>query len=125
MAIERKNYPSLAPPVGPYVHAVKHGGLLYVSGLTAFGTLAQARGLAEQTESVFAQLAAIASSEQTTLGSLLKVTLFVTTFEGLEELRAVLFHILGRALPASSLVQVAGLFAPELRIELEAVLAVA
>jgi 2-iminobutanoate/2-iminopropanoate deaminase len=123
MGIERKNYPLLAPPVGPYVHAVKHNGLLYVSGLTAFGTLAQARGIAEQADAVFAQLTAIANSEQISLASLLKLTIYVTSFDDLDELRAVLFQLCGRALPASSLVQVAGLFAPELRIEVEATLA--
>ncbi|HEY6881776.1 MAG TPA: Rid family hydrolase [Polyangiales bacterium] len=123
MNIERKNYPALALPAGPYAHAVEHNGLLYVSGLTAFGTLAQARGLAEQAEAAFAQLATIASNEHVSLASLLKVTLYVTTFEGIDELRAVLTHLYGRALPASSIVQVAGLFAPELRIEVEAILA--
>jgi 2-iminobutanoate/2-iminopropanoate deaminase len=121
--IERKNYPQLAPPIGPYVHAVKHNGLLYVSGLTAFGTLSQARGMAEQADAVFSQLVTIANSEGTSLASLLKVTMFVTSFEGLDELRAVLAQLYGHALPASTLVQVAGLFTPELRLEVEAILA--
>jgi len=38
---ERKNYPQLGEVNAPYVHAVKHGATLYVSGLTAFGTAAQ------------------------------------------------------------------------------------
>lgn len=42
-AVERKNYEKLAPPVGPYSHAVKYGNTLYLSGLTAYGTEAQAK----------------------------------------------------------------------------------
>jgi 2-iminobutanoate/2-iminopropanoate deaminase len=56
MSIERKNYARLGRPVGAYVHAVKHGGLLYVSGLTAFGTPAQGQGLAQQAEAVLGQI---------------------------------------------------------------------
>lgn len=124
MDIERKHYALLAAPLGPYAHAVKHGGLLYVSGLTALGTLAQARSLAEQADALFAQLAAIASSEQATLASLLRVTVYLTSFEDLDALNAVMQQHFGRALPACSMVQVAGLFAPELRIQLDAILAV-
>ena len=38
MKIDRINYQELDEPVGPYVHAVKHNGVLYLSGITAFGT---------------------------------------------------------------------------------------
>ncbi|MFA1645203.1 MAG: RidA family protein, partial [Enterobacteriaceae bacterium] len=37
----RKNYPELGEVKAPYVHSVKHGNTLYISGLTAFGTAAQ------------------------------------------------------------------------------------
>ena len=53
MTIERKNYPQLSEPVGPYVHAVKHQGVLYLSGLTAFGTSAQSGSAAEQVGVIF------------------------------------------------------------------------
>lgn len=36
----RKNYPKLGEVKAPYVHSVKHGNTLYISGLTAFGTAA-------------------------------------------------------------------------------------
>jgi 2-iminobutanoate/2-iminopropanoate deaminase len=48
----------------------------------------------------------------------------VTTFEGVAQLREVLFREYGESLPASSLVQVAGLFSSEINVEIEAVLAV-
>lgn len=121
--LERKNYAHLPTPVGPYVHAVKCNGLLFVSGLSAFGSPAQRRGIAEQAEAIFEQLASIAAAEQSSLRSLVKVTLFVTRLDDLDALRGALFRRYGSDLPASSLVQVKGLFAPELQIEVEAILA--
>jgi 2-iminobutanoate/2-iminopropanoate deaminase len=123
MTLERKNYLHLAAPVGPYVHAVKYNGLLFVSGLSAFGSPSQTGSVAEQAEEIFTQLESIAAAEQSSLESLIKVTLFVTSLTGLEDLRAVLFRRYGSHLPASSLVQVKGLFSPDLQIEVEAILA--
>lgn len=120
---ERKNYPQLGEVKAPYVHAVKHGETLYVAGLTAFGTAAQQGDMAEQAESIFDQLRAIAAAEHTSLASLLKVTIFITSFTEITALREVLYRNYGEHLPASSLVQVSGLFSADLRIEIEAIFA--
>ncbi len=125
MLLERKNYPQLDQPVGPYVHAVKYNGLLFLSGLTAFNTPAQQKDIAAQAEAIFAQIATIARAEQTGLEALLKVTVFVTSLAGIDRLREQMFKTYGTHLPASSLVQVAQLFSPDLQIEVEAILAVA
>ena len=117
---ERKNYPQLGEVKAPYVHAVKHGATLYVSGLTAFGTAAQQGDMAEQAEAIFDQLRAVAAAEHTSLASLLKVTIFIIPFTALRE---VLYRNYGEHLPASSLVQVSGLFSTDLRIEIEAIFA--
>ena len=79
--------------------------------------------MAEQAEVIMAGLAGIAAAEGTDLGALLKVTVFVTTLEELSGLRAVLAKHYGSHFPASSLVQVAGLFSPKISLEIEAVLA--
>lgn len=120
---ERKNYPQLGDVKAPYVHAVKHVSTLYVSGLTAFGTAAQQGEIAEQAEAIFEQLRLVAEAEQTSLAALLKVTIFVTSFTEINALRQVLYRYYGDHLPASSLVQVSGLFSPDLRIEIEAIFA--
>ena len=124
LSIERKNYPHLGQPTGPYVHAVKHNGVLYLSGLTAYGTPAQSGDAAEQVASVFEQISSIANAEGVDMSSLLKVTIFVTSLEGISALRAALLQAYGAALPAGSLLQVSALFAPELKVEVEALLAV-
>ncbi|AUX92556.1 RidA family protein [Mixta gaviniae] len=120
---ERKNYPQLGEVKGPYVHAVRHGETLYISGLTAFGSDAQKEGIAAQAEAIFHQLNVIARAEGTTLHALLKVTIFVTSLREIDALRAVLYRHFGDHLPASSLVQVSQLFSPDLSIEIEAILA--
>lgn len=124
MLVERKNYLQLGHPVGPYVHAVKYAGLIFISGLTAFGSSSQGQSLAKQAENIFHQLTYIADEEGTTLASLVKVTIFITSFAEVAELRETLFHLYGENLPASSLVQVTALFSPDVSIEIEAVLAV-
>ncbi|WP_191923608.1 RidA family protein [Pantoea agglomerans] len=120
---ERKNYPQLGEVKAPYVHAVKHGATLYVSGLTAFGTAAQQGDMAEQAEAIFDQLRAVAAAEHTSLASLLKVMIFITSLTEITALREVLYRNYGEDLPASSLVQVSGLFSADLRIEIEAIFA--
>lgn len=121
--LERKNYAALGEVKAPYVHAVKHGDTLYISGLTAFGTAAQQAGIAAQAEAIFAQIHTIAAEEGITLQSLIKVTIFITSFDEIDALRKVLFHHFGDHLPASSLVEVSRLFSPDLQIEIEATLA--
>ena len=93
MIFARKNYPHLAQPVGPYVQAVKHDGLLFLSGLTALGASAPGRSVAElsvaeQMGAICQALASIARSERTDLTSLVKVTLFVTNLRFVRDLRA-------------------------------------
>ncbi|AWP34887.1 enamine deaminase RidA (plasmid) [Pantoea vagans] len=120
---ERKNYAELGEVKAPYVHAVKHGNTLYVSGLTAAGTPAQQGDMAEQAEAIFDQLRHITAAEHTSLAALLKVTIFITSFTEITALREVLYRNYGGHLPASSLVQVNGLFSADLRIEIEAIFA--
>lgn len=119
--VERKNYPELGEVKAPYVHAVKYENTLYISGLTAFGTLAQRSGIAEQAEEIFSQIRKVVSAERTDFSSLIKVTIFITSFDEIDALRKVLYHNYGEHLPASSLVQVSGLFSPDIKIEIEAV----
>jgi 2-iminobutanoate/2-iminopropanoate deaminase len=125
MKVERKIYPHLDGPFGPNVHAVSYNGFLFISGLTAFSTPAQNQGLAAQAEAVFDRIRTILEAEGTSFESLIKVTIFVTELEEVEQLRDVLLSSYNGNLPASSLIQVKSLFAPELKIEVEAVVALA
>jgi 2-iminobutanoate/2-iminopropanoate deaminase len=121
---KRKNYPHLAKPVGPFVQAEKHNGMLFLSGLTALGSSAQGRSIAEQADAIFKSLANIASKERTDLSSLLKVTVFVTSLSFVRDLQAVLSKHFGDYSPMTSLVQIGKLLSPDVLIEVEAVLAI-
>ncbi|MDD7912119.1 MULTISPECIES: RidA family protein [Pseudovibrio] len=123
MTLQRKTYPFLPDAVGPYAHAVKHGTALYLSGLTAYGTKAQSGTTQEQAEEILHQIASIAVAEGTDLRNLIKVTIFVTDMSTLGNLRQLLSQAYGCHLPASSLVEVKGLVHPDLKIEMEAILA--
>ena len=123
MSIERVNYKILGYPVGPYSHAVKHNNTLYLSGLTAYGTQEQKLPIEDQAKSIFKQIEALAKEENIDLSRLIKVTLYVTELERISQLRTALFDIYQTQLPASALVKVESLFSPELKIEVEAILA--
>lgn len=125
MIPQRRSYRSLAAPLGPYAHAVRHGDLLFVSGLTAFGTPAQHGSVVQQAEAILDRLAAVAHEEDRDLRSLVKVTIFVTELEDVGALRDVLARHYGGTHPASSLVRVAGLVQADLKIEIEAILSLA
>ncbi|ROL90345.1 enamine deaminase RidA [Pseudomonas chlororaphis] len=122
--INRKNYPSLPEPAGPYSVSVRHNGTLYLSGMTAFGTPAQGKDIARQAEAIFEQIKRVTQAEGIGMRDLIKVTIFVTSMDEVGALREVLSKNYGGAYPASSLVRVAGLFSPEVNIEIEAVFAV-
>jgi 2-iminobutanoate/2-iminopropanoate deaminase len=122
-ATKRKNYQHLAQPIGPYVQAVKHNGMLFLSGLTALGSSAERRGIAEQADAIFKAIASIARAERSDMSSLVKVTMFVTSLQFVRELRAALSRHFGESSPMSSLVQIGKLLSPDVLVEVEAVLA--
>jgi len=65
----------------------------------------------------------VAQAEGTDVSSLIKVTIFITTFAEIAALREVLFRHYGDHLPASSLVEVSRLFSPDLQVEIEGIFA--
>lgn len=123
MSVTRTNCPALEAPAGPYVHAVRHGDMLFTSGITAFGSSSQTANIADQTRAIFDQLEKIARQHGASLADLIKVTIFVTDLSDIALLREALSGIYGDALPASSLVAVDAPFHPDLKIEIEAIFA--
>ncbi|MCG8383746.1 MAG: RidA family protein [Gammaproteobacteria bacterium] len=120
--LARTNYAELGLPVGPYTHAVSHSNTLYTSGMTAFATPAEKQDINKQLEEIFRQIAFICEQHQTSLQQLIKVTLFVTSFEEIQQARQTLFNIYGEHIPASSLIRVNSLFSPDLKVEVEAII---
>ncbi|WP_289033144.1 RidA family protein [uncultured Roseibium sp.] len=123
MPLTRINLPELGLPVGPYSHAVRHGDTLYTSGFTAFGTDAQSASASAQAAAIFDQLERIATSQGSSMEKLVKVTVFITDPASIPSLRDALTERYAEQVPASSMVIVNGLFAPELALEVEAIFA--
>jgi 2-iminobutanoate/2-iminopropanoate deaminase len=96
--------------IGPYVHAVRVGDLLFTSGqipLTLQGDMPE--GIEAQTEQVFDNLAAVLAEAGTGFERVVKATVFVTDLGDFARLNAVYEARFGGHKPARSTVQVAAL----------------
>jgi 2-iminobutanoate/2-iminopropanoate deaminase len=122
--VTRINYSHLPQVKGPYVHAVKHHGLLYISGLTALGTESQEHDVESQTLAIIQQIISILEQEKCDKADLIKLTIFVKNISQLPLIRPVLFDFYEGNLPACSLVEVSNLIHPDLQIEIEAIVAI-
>lgn len=106
-AIRPVSAPGAAPPGGHYSPAVRHGGLIYVSGqlgirpdgdhTSGLGFEAQAR---QALQNLFAVLAAAGSGPD----QILKVTVYVVGIENWPAFNAVYAEMMGTARPARSVV---------------------
>ncbi|OTA20361.1 hypothetical protein Xbed_01587 [Xenorhabdus beddingii] len=119
----RMNYDNLPQVKGPYVHATKHHGLLYISGLTAFGTAAQHLNVESQAVAILQQITSILNQEKRHQSDLVKFTIFIKDISQLPAIRPLLFEFYEGHLPACSLVEVSNLIHPDLHIEIESIIA--
>jgi 2-iminobutanoate/2-iminopropanoate deaminase len=123
MDLTRRNYPAIGQPGGPFCHAVRAGNWLFISGATAGGTDAAHGTAAQQAESVLQKLSHILEAEGATLANVVKVTVFLTNMGDRDEIAKVRERFFQGMYPASTLVQVAALAAPNLKLEIEAIAA--
>jgi enamine deaminase RidA (YjgF/YER057c/UK114 family) len=123
------NPASLAPGPG-YSHGVTISGghTTWTAGQVAFdadGNVVGEGDIVAQTRRTFENLSAVLHETGATWGDVVKLNYFVTDISRVQEIRAVRNEFLDPdRLPASTLVQVAGLVRPELLIEIEAVVVV-
>jgi 2-iminobutanoate/2-iminopropanoate deaminase len=123
MEITRRNYPAIGQPGGPFCHAVRAGDWLFISGATAGATDAAHGTAAQQAEAVLQKLSHILEDEGANLAHVVKVTVFLTDMGDRDEIAKVRERFFQGVYPASTLVQVAALAAPNLKLEIEAVAA--
>lgn len=131
MRIAAMNPDTVASPSGNYSHAVRidtgDGVLLFVSGQVAFdagGTLVGEGDVARQTEQVFENLKAVLEANGGTFEQVVKLSTFMTDISQIQPMRDVRARYLPDPPPASTTVEVSGLFRPEALIEIEAVAAI-
>ena len=125
MAIERKQYPNIAPAGPTYSRAVKAGNLLFISGCTARGTAAQGKEMMEQLQVTLERVTAVVKAEGGNAGSIVKMTTFVTSIADWraspEENQALFARYFEGLYPANSLIEINALVEPGLDVEIEAI----
>ncbi|MEX0909403.1 MAG: RidA family protein [Gemmatimonadaceae bacterium] len=98
--------------IGPYSQAVIAGGFLFTAGQIALdpksGHVVDG-GIAEQTERVMTNLAAVLKEAGTDWGSVVKTTVYLNDMADFREMNEVYGRWLGEARPARSTVQAAAL----------------
>jgi 2-iminobutanoate/2-iminopropanoate deaminase len=120
-AVRTENAP--APFQGaPYSQAIKAGGFVFISGQIGLraGESELVGGIAEQTEQVFRNLAAILEEAGSGLGRLVKTTVFLADFGDFQAMNEVYARHAGDTPPARATVEVAALPSGA-KVEIEAV----
>lgn len=118
--------PEQAPkPVAPLSPAVRWGELLFVSGQVPRDAegIVTAGGVGEQTRTVLDNLRAVLDGCGSSLGAVVKTTVFLTDIADMAEMNKVYAEVFGKHLPARSTVEVSALGKPEFLVEIEAVAA--
>ena len=128
MRTSRLNPDTVAAPIGTYSHSVRvetsDATFIYVSGQIASdatGALVAPNDLPAQSERVFENVEAILEANGASFADVVKLQTFVTTLDGLDEMRQVRSRYLTSELPASTAVQVAALVVPNAVIEVDVV----
>jgi enamine deaminase RidA (YjgF/YER057c/UK114 family) len=123
----RHNPTAVAPPFGAYSHAIEvppGARWLYVSGQVGVrpdGTMGE--GTAGQVEWAFRNVVAVLEAAGMGPGDLVRLNQYLIRREDAPLLRQVRAQVIGDVRPASTLIVVAGLAAPDWLVEVEAVAA--
>lgn len=116
--------PDLCEPISHYTDAVRFGNLLFISGMVgvdAEGRVIGKGDVVAQARATFSNLERILEAEGASFADVLKVTVYLRNVEDRARINPVRAEFFGDARPASTLVEVSKLVAPELLIEVEAV----
>jgi len=104
------------PPPGTWSNCLVAGGIAYFAGGTA-------RGDDEyiQARAIFAKLKHLIEAAGGSMADIVKVTIFVTDIKNREKVWQARREFFTGDFPVSTLVQVAALATPELKVEIEAI----
>lgn len=111
-----------AAAIGPYSQGVVSGGMLYSSGqipLTATGELVEGT-ISDQTHQVFSNLKAVLAEAGSSLGEVIKTTVFIKDMNDFAELNEIYAAYFGDHKPARSTVEVARL-PKDVKVEIEVI----
>ena len=119
--IERLMVDGQATPFSHYCHVVKSGNLIWVSGtvgIAADGSIPD--GVVEQFEIAIANMDACLKAVGAGAEHVVKVVVYLTDVDDRGKINPVRQRYFGAHRPASTLVEVSALVAPELKVEIEA-----
>lgn len=126
MQLQPRQIHTQPDPYAPFLlsQAIQLGNLVFVSGQAAIGDDGEIVGKGDfdrQAEQAFKNLDRVLRAAGTGLGSVVKVTIFLTSmthFPKIVELRRQWFSA---PYPADTIVEVSGLYSPDAMIEIEAI----
>jgi 2-iminobutanoate/2-iminopropanoate deaminase len=115
--------PDLPEPASHYVHVVRAGQLVFVSGCSALdaeGKVVGGSDVVAQTRQVFENLGKSLEAAGASFADVCKVTIFLRHGADRDRINPVRQEYFGPTRPASTLVEVAGFSRPDLLVEIEA-----
>jgi enamine deaminase RidA (YjgF/YER057c/UK114 family) len=124
--IKRVSSPAVAePPPGLWSNCLVADGIAYVSGMTArargdFGTV-EGGGAYEQAKIIFAKIRDLVRAAGGEMADVVKITVYVTDMSDRKEVWRARREFFAGNFPASTLVQVAALAEPAMKVEIDAV----
>jgi enamine deaminase RidA (YjgF/YER057c/UK114 family) len=111
------------PPPGTWSNCLVANGVAYVAGMVARGKDGKvvAGDEYEQAKLIFAKIRGLIEAAGGAMSDVVKVTIFVTDISQREKVWRARREVFSGDFPASTLVQVAALAEPALKVEIEAV----
>jgi enamine deaminase RidA (YjgF/YER057c/UK114 family) len=106
------------PPTGTWSNCLVVGGIAYLAGMTAGGAEGDEYA---QAKVIFTKIRHLLEAAGGAMADILKVTIFVTDISQREKVWQARREFFTGNFPASTLVQVAALANPSLKVEIEAV----
>jgi enamine deaminase RidA (YjgF/YER057c/UK114 family) len=105
-----------------YSRALSWGDEVHIAGTTGYdyATMAMPEDVAEQTRNIYATLAEAMRQAGGELGDIVRLRTFVTDAAYCEPVLQVQGEVFGAIRPAATIVVVAGLLKPEMKVEIEA-----
>lgn len=126
MNLQTINAPDAPAPVGGYAQAVEltgHSRLLFISGqIPVDSTGRTPEGFADQCELAWTNVLAQLKAAQMSVANLVKVTIFLSSREYIDDYRAIRQAILGDHRPALTVI-ITGIFDESWLLEIEAIAA--
>ena len=114
----------LNEPISHYTDAVRFGDLLFISGIAPVDentNLVGGDDVGAQTRRLFENMDRILKTAGASFGDILKVVVYLTDVNDREAVNVVRQEFFGDARPASTLIGVAQLVVPGMKVEIDAV----